>query len=135
MTSQDIQDNTLTTKLKSLSFTYNSKPLLRIGHTLNSAPDFSSSADYAEEIGANFYQIFLGSPQTFTPKRHSFEELQELNNKLILKNIKMIYNISNLKLPSFVGNLLLRPEQVSSNIFLIPIYRSKPPPSFLPEIN
>ena len=55
--------------------------------------------------------------------------------KIILKNIKMIYKISNLKFPSFVGNLLLTLAQLLSNIFLIPIYLSIPLPSLLPEIN
>ena len=53
----------------------------------------------------------------------------------ILKNIKMTYKKSNLKFASFVGNLLLRPAQVSSKIFLIPTYLSKPEPLLVALIN
>ena len=55
--------------------------------------------------------------------------------RIILINAKIIYNISNLKLPSLVGNLLLVLSHSLSKIFLIPTYLSIPLPSLCSSIN
>src|SRR5579885_3044753 len=54
----------------------------KIGHSLNTSHGFVTVADYAKEIGANFFQIFLTSPQNYNQKRHSENEFLSLNNKL-----------------------------------------------------
>ena len=65
------------------------KPI--IGHNISISNNrLVSSADYAEELGAGVYQIFLASPQDYKFAYHQKSTLNELKNKLIEKNIKIV---------------------------------------------
>lgn len=61
-----------------------------IGHNLNICHGLASSADYAEKIGATFYQIFLGSPMTYAANCHSDNEYKKLKKNLQTKNLKTV---------------------------------------------
>lgn len=61
-----------------------------IGHTLNIDNGLIASVDYAEKIDANFYQIFLSSPQQYSGPRQSLQNLNRLKQKLDEKNIKIV---------------------------------------------
>lgn len=54
----------------------------RIGHHIGTTHGLISSSKYAESVGANFYQIFLSSPQQYNGKRHSNQELEALKNEI-----------------------------------------------------
>lgn len=65
------------------------KPI--VGHNISiSNNGLVSSADYAEELDAGVYQIFLSSPQDYKLSYHPQSKLNELKNKLIEKNIKIV---------------------------------------------
>lgn len=76
-----------------MKITKKDKPLY-IGHHINTSHGFVSSADYAHEIGANFYQLFLSSPQSYNGPRHSDEELALLKSKLEQYGIKIVVHAS-----------------------------------------
>lgn len=61
-----------------------------IGHHFNISRGFLSSVDYAKSLGANFMQIFLGVPQSYTRKQRPDEELFQLKEKLRSNNMKMV---------------------------------------------
>jgi deoxyribonuclease-4 len=63
---------------------------LYIGHHLNTKHGFVSCSDYAQKIGANFFQIFLSSPKQYNGKRRSQEDLTELSKQLKLNNTKVV---------------------------------------------
>lgn len=63
---------------------------LYLGHHLNTQHGFLTTADYAEKIGANFFQIFLSSPKQYNTKRRPEEDLIGLNKKLVDKGMKMV---------------------------------------------
>jgi len=64
---------------------------LKIGSSINTSNNgFITSADHAQTIGANFYQIFLGSPHTLAAKRHTHKELTDLNTNLVNANITLV---------------------------------------------
>jgi deoxyribonuclease-4 len=63
---------------------------LYIGHNINISHGLTTSVDYAEIIGANFFQIFLSSPQTYKLTKHSTKDLITLRDKLKNKNMKMV---------------------------------------------
>ena len=65
-----------------------------IRHHLHTSHGFISTADHAESLGANFYQIFLGSPQRYYSPRRLPKDLIELKNKLLTKNIKIVVHAS-----------------------------------------
>jgi deoxyribonuclease-4 len=65
-----------------------------IGHSLNISHGFTTTVDYAKEIGANFFQLFLTSPQNYSLKRHSTDELKLLNEKLKKNSIKIVIHSS-----------------------------------------
>lgn len=61
-----------------------------IGHNLNISNGFLTTVDYAKTIEANFIQIFLSAPQKYNNKRKSDDDLNQLNNKLLNNNMKMV---------------------------------------------
>lgn len=61
-----------------------------IGHHINISHGLVSSADYAKSLGANFYQIFLTSPQSYNRIQKPKEELIELKNKLVENKMKIV---------------------------------------------
>jgi len=61
-----------------------------IGHNLNISHGFLSVVDYAVSLNANFIQIFLSNPQQYGGKRRHHLELQQLKQKLIDNNVKMV---------------------------------------------
>lgn len=61
-----------------------------IGHHFNISKGFLSSVDYAKSLGANFMQIFLGIPQSYTRKQRSDDELYMLKEKLKTNHMKMV---------------------------------------------
>lgn len=63
---------------------------LRVGHNINISKGLVSSADYAESLGCNFYQIFLVNPHTFKPKKQSLDKLLRLRKKLEEKDITIV---------------------------------------------
>ena len=65
-----------------------------VGHNISIGYGFSTTADYANKLGANFYQIFLSNPQQYSNKRHSDLELEELNIKLKTFNMKIVIHSS-----------------------------------------
>lgn len=69
------------------------KPLL-IGHNIHISKGLVSSAKYASSLKANFYQIFLGSPQTYKPKRQSHDDLDKLKQELDNYSMKIVIHAS-----------------------------------------
>jgi endonuclease IV len=63
---------------------------LYIGCHLNTRFGFVSTADYAQSLGANFYQIFLSAPQNYSRKNRDPTELALLKKKLEKNNMKMV---------------------------------------------
>jgi apurinic endonuclease APN1 len=61
-----------------------------VGHHLNIRHGLTTCADYARSIGANFFQIFLSSPQQFNGKRQTTENIQELAKKIKEYNMKVV---------------------------------------------
>ncbi len=61
-----------------------------VGHHINTEHGFISSADYATKIGANFFQIFLSSPQSYNGTRHSDYEMGALRTKLRQNDTKIV---------------------------------------------
>ena len=61
-----------------------------IGHNLNISNGFLTTVDYALTLGANFIQIFLSSPQKYGGNRKSDNDLNQLNQKLLDNNMKMV---------------------------------------------
>lgn len=67
---------------------------LFLGHHINTSHGFVSSADYAESIGANFFQIFLSNPKSYKVSRRSKKDLSTLKHKLNHKNMKIVIHAS-----------------------------------------
>ncbi len=65
-------------------------PKLYVGHHINTQWGFASSADYAHEIGANFFQIFLASPHKYAGKRNDDTQLALLKSKLEQYDQKLV---------------------------------------------
>lgn len=63
---------------------------IRVGHTLGTRHGFLTTVDYAQKIGANFFQIFLSSPHQYNGKRRTEDELIELKRKLVEANIGIV---------------------------------------------
>lgn len=57
----------------------------KIGHTLGVTDSLADVSLFAEQLGSNFFQIFLASPQKYNSKRHSEDQLcalkKEVNNR------------------------------------------------------
>lgn len=70
------------------NFTKNDKAL--IGHHLNTKWGFATCPQYADEIGANFFQIFLNSPHQYNAKRKSEEELKQFKIKVSEFDMKFV---------------------------------------------
>lgn len=62
----------------------------RIGRHINISHGFLTATDYAERIGCNIFQIFLGPPAKIKNKPRDNEELVQLGKDLIEKDIKMV---------------------------------------------
>lgn len=60
------------------------------GCHLNTSKGFLSTVSYAKQLGINFYQIFLASPQNYFAPRKSIEMIQELRTKLIENDMKIV---------------------------------------------
>lgn len=69
---------------------------LLIGRHINTSHGFVSSASYAHSLGANVYQIFLGSPRTYSPKQHSTQELQDLRDNIIIHNLTLVVHANHM---------------------------------------
>lgn len=68
---------------------------LFIGYTINiSGGGLIKSVQTAENDGANFYQIFLTSPQQYNAQRPDQKQLRILKDKLIAKNMKIVIHAS-----------------------------------------
>lgn len=61
-----------------------------IGHTLNTSYGFHTCPAFAQTLGANFFQIFLGSPQQFNCKRRSKSDLIKLKENVEKFNMKFV---------------------------------------------
>ncbi len=67
---------------------------LWIGHNIFIKHGLLSSAAYSESLGANFYQIFLTSPQSYNFPRQNPEELLNLGILLQNNNMKIVVHAS-----------------------------------------
>ena len=63
---------------------------LFIGSHLNTSCGFISTADYAKTIGANFFQIFLSSPQSYKRENRPDIDLALLKSKIEEYDMKMV---------------------------------------------
>lgn len=61
-----------------------------VGHHINTKCGFTTCPQYANDIGANFFQIFVNSPQQYNAKRKSEEELKTLKLEVIRFNMKFV---------------------------------------------
>jgi len=61
-----------------------------IGHHINTFHGFVSTVNFAKSIGANFFQIFLSSPKSYTVTNHTDKEMQELANELTKNKMKIV---------------------------------------------
>ena len=66
------------------------KNTLYIGSHINTQWGFTTCAEYANKIGANFFQIFLSSPKQYNGKRQSLENLELLANEIKKYNMKIV---------------------------------------------
>lgn len=61
-----------------------------IGHHINISQGLVSSGNYAKSLEANFYQIFLTSPQSYNRISKPEEDLIELKNYLLENKMKIV---------------------------------------------
>lgn len=63
---------------------------LYVGHHLNTKWGLKTCADFATTIGANFFQIFLSSPQQFNGKRKTTADIQHLAQRIVDLDMKVV---------------------------------------------
>lgn len=68
--------------------------MLRIGHNISIAKGLITSAEYAETLNSNFYQIFLGSPQSYKKKRQTTADLERLKLELQNRDVMIVVHSS-----------------------------------------
>jgi apurinic endonuclease APN1 len=68
--------------------------ILRIGSNMYTDKGFVSTAEYSDKIGANFFQIFLSSPQQYNGPRHTVQEFADLKKEIEKYNSMVVVHAS-----------------------------------------